>query len=223
MLQKIYKHIDKHTLKPQELILIECIPKSAKSNVILNAETFDRMIQCMPDGSKKAQYILNKNLLWKETEVLDSNMLTNGDVDTMNISEMTLVYMSLDDTITEVVCTFDENSIALDTKDISCVLNHKGISLMHRGYATGTQAAYDATKIAIKSTELQSSHSVVDDAMGILIIFETHPDYPLHGIADAMDILYSRANKEADVMFCTQCNDDMKEDEVRVIVVATGL
>jgi len=215
--------MDKQLLKPQELILIECIPQSAKSNVILNAETFDMMIQCMPEGSKKAQYILNKNLLWKETEVLDSNMPANGDVDIMNISEMTLVYMSLDDTITEVVCTFDENSIALDTKDINCILNHKGTSSLHKGYATGTQAAYDATKIAIKSTELEGSNSVADDAMGILIIFEIYPDYPIHGIADAMDILYSRAIKEADVIFCTQCNEGMKVDGVRVIVVATGL
>jgi len=218
MLEKIYKHIDKQLFKPQELIFVECIPQSAKSNAILNAETFDMMIQCMPEGSKKAQYILNKNLLWKETEVLDSDMSPNVD-----ISEMTVVYMSLDDTITEVVCIFDENSIALDTKDISCVLNHKGVSLIHRGYSSGTQAAYDATKIAIKSTELEGSNSVVDDAMGILIIFEIHPNYPLYGITDAMGILYSCANAEGDVMFCIQCNENMKVDEARVVVVSCGL
>jgi len=38
MIQKICKHIDKHTLKPQEHILIACVPESAKNNVILNAD-----------------------------------------------------------------------------------------------------------------------------------------------------------------------------------------
>jgi len=38
-----------------------------------------------------------------------------------------------------------------------------------------------------------------------------------------MDIPYACANGEADIMFFTQCNELMKEDEVRVIVVAIGL
>ncbi len=55
------------------------------------------------------------------------------------------------------------------------------------GESQGSSAAYDAAKTAIESPLLDSLS--IDGAMGILVHFHIHPDYPLAEISEAMDIV----------------------------------
>ena len=122
--------------------------------------------------------------------------------------------------ISKVILSHGENDINLDFADVKTVMNHKGLALMGTGYSTGSSAAYDAAKIAIESPLLDNIS--IDGAMGVLVQFDIHPDYPLNGIGEAMDIIYDSADEDADVIFGTTTNSDMEEDEVRITIVATG-
>jgi len=122
--------------------------------------------------------------------------------------------------ISKVILSHGENDINLDFADVKTVMNHKGLALMGTGYSTGSSAAYDAAKIAIESPLLDNIS--IDGAMGVLVQFDIHPDYPLNGIGEAMDIIYDSADEDADVIFGTTTNSNMEEDEVRITIVATG-
>jgi len=122
--------------------------------------------------------------------------------------------------ISKVILSHGENDINLDFADVKTVMGHRGLALMGTGYSCGTSAAYDAAKMAIESPLLDNIS--IDGAMGVLVHFDIHPDYPLNGISEAMDIIYDSADEEADVIFGTSTDVNMDIDEVRITIVATG-
>ncbi|HFD13674.1 MAG TPA: cell division protein FtsZ [Epsilonproteobacteria bacterium] len=122
--------------------------------------------------------------------------------------------------ISKVILSHGENDINLDFADVKTVMNHRGLALMGTGYSSGSAAAYDAAKIAIESPLLDNIS--IDGAMGVLVQFDIHPDYPLNGISEAMDIIYDSADEDADVIFGTTTNASMDIDEVKITIVATG-
>ena len=122
--------------------------------------------------------------------------------------------------ISKVILSHGKNDINLDFADVKTVMNHRGLALMGTGYSSGSSAAYDAAKMAIESPLLDNTS--IDGAMGVLVQFDIHPDYPLNGISEAMDIIYDSADEEADVIFGTTTNPEMEIDEVKIIIVATG-
>ena len=122
--------------------------------------------------------------------------------------------------ISKVILSHGDNDINLDFADVKTVMNHRGLALMGTGYSTGASAAYDAAKMAIESPLLDNIS--IDGAMGVLVQFDIHPDYPLNGISEAMDIIYDSADEDADVIFGTTTNESMEIDEVRITIVATG-
>jgi cell division protein FtsZ len=122
--------------------------------------------------------------------------------------------------ISKVILSHGENDINLDFADVKTVMNHRGLALMGTGYSTGAAAAYDAAKMAIESPLLDNIS--IDGAMGVLVQFDIHPDYPLNGISEAMEIIYDSADEDADVIFGTTTNSDMELDEVKITIVATG-
>ena len=91
---------------------------------------------------------------------------------------------------------------------------------MGTGYATGTNAAYDAAKAAIESPLLDNIS--IDGAMGVLVHFDIHPDYPIMEIGEAMSIVEESADEDASVIFGTTTNENMDPDEVRITIIATG-
>lgn len=91
---------------------------------------------------------------------------------------------------------------------------------MGAGYSTGTNAAYDAAKAAIESPLLDNIS--IDGAMGVLVHFDIHPDYPIMEIGEAMNIVEESADEDASVIFGTTTNPNMEIDEVRITIVATG-
>lgn len=122
--------------------------------------------------------------------------------------------------ISKVILSHGENDINLDFADVKTVMSHRGLALMGAGYATGTNAAYDAAKAAIESPLLDNIS--IDGAMGVLVHFDVHPDYPIMEISEAMNIIEESADEDAAVIFGTTTNSNMEIDEVKITIVATG-
>ena len=122
--------------------------------------------------------------------------------------------------ISKVILSHGDHDINLDFADVKTVMGHRGLALMGTGYSTGSSAAYDAAKMAIESPLLDNIS--IDGAMGVLVHFDIHPEYPLNGIGEAMDIIYDSADEDADVIFGTTTNENIEIDEVKITIVATG-
>ncbi|MBD3791229.1 MAG: cell division protein FtsZ [Campylobacterales bacterium] len=122
--------------------------------------------------------------------------------------------------ISKVILSHGENDINLDFADVKTVMSHRGLALMGAGYASGKNAAYDAAKAAIESPLLDNIS--IDGAMGVLVHFDIHPDYPIMEIGEAMNIIEESADEDASVIFGTTTNTNMAPDEVKITIVATG-
>jgi cell division protein FtsZ len=122
--------------------------------------------------------------------------------------------------ISKVILSHGDNDINLDFADVKTVMSHRGLALMGAGYAAGTNAAYDAAKAAIESPLLDNIS--IDGAMGVLVHFDIHPDYPIMEIGEAMSIVEESADEDASVIFGTTTNENMAIDEVKITIVATG-
>jgi cell division protein FtsZ len=122
--------------------------------------------------------------------------------------------------ISNVIISRGENDINLDFADVNTVMSHRGLALMGVGEATGSSAAYEAIKNAIESPLLDNMD--IKGAMGVLVHFHIHPDYPILEISEAMQIVENTADEDAHVIFGTTTNESLAPDEVRVTIVATG-
>ena len=122
--------------------------------------------------------------------------------------------------ISKVILSHGDNDINLDFADVKTVMGHRGLALMGTGYGTGDNAAYEATKMAIESPLLDNIS--IDGAMGVLVHFDIHPNYPIMEIGQAMGIVEDSADEEASVIFGTTTSEQMEIDEVRITIIATG-
>ena len=122
--------------------------------------------------------------------------------------------------ISKVILSHGENDINLDFADVKTVMSHRGLALMGTGYATGAKAAYDAAKAAIESPLLDNIS--INGAMGVLVHFDIHPEYPIMEISEAMSIIEESADEDASVIFGTTTNENMDIDEVKITIIATG-
>jgi len=122
--------------------------------------------------------------------------------------------------ISNVILSHGENDINLDFADVKTIMSHKGLALMGVGYSSGTNAAYDAAKAAIESPLLDNIS--IDGAMGVLVHFDIHPDYPILEISQAMDIVEENAHEDANVIFGTTTNSNIDIEEVKITIIATG-
>jgi cell division protein FtsZ len=122
--------------------------------------------------------------------------------------------------ISKVILSHGDNDINLDFADVKTVMSHRGLALMGTGYSCGTNAAYDAAKAAIESPLLDNIS--IDGAMGVLVHFDIHPDYPIMEIGEAMSIVEESADEDASVIFGTTTDPNMEIDEVKITIIATG-
>jgi cell division protein FtsZ len=122
--------------------------------------------------------------------------------------------------ISKVILSHGDNDINLDFADVKTVMSHRGLALMGTGYSSGNNAAYDAAKAAIESPLLDNIS--IDGAMGVLVHFDIHPDYPIMEISEAMNIIEDSADEEASVIFGTTTNANLEVDEVKITIIATG-
>ena len=122
--------------------------------------------------------------------------------------------------ISGVILSYGQNDINLDFADVKTVMSHKGLALMGVGEAAGENSAYEAIKSAIESPLLDNVS--INGAMGVLVHFTIHPDYPLVDISEAMEVVYESADEEAHVIFGTTTNENMAPDQVKITLIATG-
>jgi len=122
--------------------------------------------------------------------------------------------------ISNVILSHGANDINLDFADVKTVMSHRGLALMGVGESQGNSAAYDAAKMAIESPLLDNLS--IDGAMGILVHFHIHPDYPLAEISEAMDIVEENADEDANIIFGTTTSEDIPLDQVKLTIIATG-
>jgi len=122
--------------------------------------------------------------------------------------------------ISNVILSHGPNDINLDFADVKTVMGHRGLALMGAGSSIGANAAYDAAKSALESPLLDNIS--INGAMGVLVHFHIHPDYPILQISEAMDIIEEHADEDANVIFGTTTNPNLEPDEVRITIIATG-
>lgn len=109
--------------------------------------------------------------------------------------------------------------INLDFADVRATMHNKGIAHMGVGRATGKNKAETAAKLAINSPLLETT---MRGAKNILISIAGDNNLGLIEASTASEIVSEDADPEAEIIFGTSINDDLK-DEVIVTVIATGL
>jgi cell division protein FtsZ len=119
-----------------------------------------------------------------------------------------------------VILSSGENDINLDFADLKTVMSHQGMALMGVGEHEGENAAYEAIKAAIESPLLDNMS--INGAMGVLVHFKVHPNFPIMEISEAMDVVHESAHEEAEVIFGTSTDDSLSEEYVKITIVATG-
>lgn len=119
-----------------------------------------------------------------------------------------------------VILASGANDINLDFADLQTVMSHRGMALMGVGIHQGDNAAYEAIKSAIESPLLDNMS--INGAMGVLVHFHMHPDFPLIEMNEAMQVIEESADEDADIIFGTTTDDTLEIDYVRITLVATG-
>lgn len=119
-----------------------------------------------------------------------------------------------------VILSSGENDINLDFADLQTVMSHKGMALMGVGEYEGENAAYEAIKAAIESPLLDNM--TINGAMGVLVHFKMHPDFPLMEVSDAMNVVHESAHEDAEVIFGTSTDDTIEPNYIKITIVATG-
>ena len=119
-----------------------------------------------------------------------------------------------------VILSSGENDINLDFADLQTVMSHKGMALMGVGEHEGENAAYEAIKAAIESPLLDNMS--INGAMGVLVHFSMHPDFPMMELAEAMEVVHDSAHDDAEVIWGTSTSEEIAENYIKITIVATG-
>ncbi len=119
-----------------------------------------------------------------------------------------------------VILSSGDNDINLDFADLQTVMSHKGMALMGVGEHEGENAAYEAIKAAIESPLLDNMS--INGAMGVLVHFQMHPDFPMMELAEAMEVVHDSAHDDAEVIWGTSTDDSIAENYIKITIVATG-
>jgi len=119
-----------------------------------------------------------------------------------------------------VILSSGDNDINLDFADLKTVMCHHGMALMGVGEHQGENAAYEAIRAAIESPLLDNMS--INGAMGVLVHFTMHPDFPMISIGEAMGVVEESADENADVIFGTTTDSTLPIDYIKITLVATG-
>ena len=93
------------------------------------------------------------------------------------------------------------------------------MAFMGTGIASGDNRAVDAAQKAISSPLLVDTS--IEGAQGVLINITGGKDITLHEVSKASELIHSLAHPEANIIFGTVIDENMKE-MVKVTVIATG-
>ena len=108
--------------------------------------------------------------------------------------------------------------INLDFADVTTIMKDAGYAHMGVGRAAGKGKAEDAAKAAIASPLMETS---INGAKGVLINITGSADMGLEEVEAAANLVQEAAHPDANIIFGATFDDSL-EDEIRVIVIATG-
>ncbi len=108
--------------------------------------------------------------------------------------------------------------INLDFADVCTIMRGAGFAHMGVGHAVGKGKAEDAAQMAISSPLMETS---INGARGVLINITGSEDMGLDDVETAANLVQANAHPDANIIFGASFDNSM-EDEIRVIVIATG-
>lgn len=108
--------------------------------------------------------------------------------------------------------------INLDFADVTTIMKNAGLAHMGVGKAAGKGKAEDAARAAVASPLMETS---IDGARGVLINITGSEDMGLEDVEAAANLVQAAAHPDANIIFGASFDDSM-DDEIRVIVIATG-
>jgi len=109
--------------------------------------------------------------------------------------------------------------INVDFADIKSVIQDSGSALMGVGVASGEDRAQKAAKQAINSPLLDIS---VDGAKGVLFNITGGTDLAMMEINEAAGLITENIDPNARIIFGAASDENVKKDEIKITVVATG-
>lgn len=108
--------------------------------------------------------------------------------------------------------------INLDFADVTTVMKDAGYAHMGVGKAAGKDKAEEAAKMAIHSPLLETS---IRGAKGVILSIVGSPDIDFEEVELAATMVQEEAHPDVHLIFGASI-DETLEDEIRVIVIATG-
>ena len=108
--------------------------------------------------------------------------------------------------------------INLDFADVCTIMRGAGFAHMGVGHAVGKGKAEDAAQMAISSPLMETS---INGARGVLVNITGSEDMGLEDVETAANLVQAAAHPDANIIFGASFDNSM-EDEIRVIVIATG-
>ncbi|MBO6011873.1 MAG: cell division protein FtsZ [Oscillospiraceae bacterium] len=108
--------------------------------------------------------------------------------------------------------------INLDFADVSTIMKDAGYAHMGVGRASGKNKAEEAARAAVSSPLMETS---IDGARGVLVSITGSEDMGLEEVEMAAGLVQSAAHPDANIIFGAAFDDSL-DDEIRVIVIATG-
>ena len=119
--------------------------------------------------------------------------------------------------ITDLIMT--PGIINLDFADVTTVMKGKGVALMGIGTGNGDDAASKAMRAALDYKLLEENS--IKGAKAALINVTGGPGMVLGEVEDAIGMIESEADDNADIIWGSVIKDDL-DDEIRITVIATG-
>ena len=109
--------------------------------------------------------------------------------------------------------------IVVDFNDVKTIMSDAGTALMGIGIDTGDSRAVRAAQKAISSPLLEETS--IHGARGLLINITGNKDMGLHEVNEAMSLIHSSVDPEANVIWGMVVDENL-EDKIKVTVIATG-
>ena len=102
--------------------------------------------------------------------------------------------------ISSVILEYGVGDINVDFADLSRVMQYKGLALMGIGEGSGENACINALRNAVESPLFDNLS--ISGAKGVVLNFETHPDYPMMQITEALNYINEVADAdEGDIIW----------------------
>ena len=108
--------------------------------------------------------------------------------------------------------------VNLDFADVRTIMKEQGLAHMGIGKGSGDNRATDAAKQAIQSPLLETT---IEGAKGVLLNITGGPNLGLFEVNEAAELVAESADPDANIIFGAVIDESL-EDEIQIIVIATG-